>query len=150
MPESIEIEVVCRRVEHEGIGIAHHHAGNHTAHFLTAGKHRSLLENIFAREKHLAEEAFEVYFAGIVAELGEPVDKIIVCIKEFRVVKRQISRSDCLAPFEGAFIGLALAVDYFEEGCHGSRVVAEEGHLVAFLQSGSSHRGTALRRLRSH
>ena len=53
--------------------------------------------------------------------------------KDRRVVERKICRGDCLAPVVCSGVGLAVAVNDFEQGSHGAGVVAEECHFVAFL-----------------
>ena len=125
--------MVGRGVEYEGIGIAEHHACYHAAHFLAAGEHRGFLQDFFTGEKHFAEESFEVYLAGVVAELAEPVNKIEIGIEECGIVEREICRGDGLPPVLGAGIRFAVAGYYLEEGGHCAWVAAEKCDFVAFL-----------------
>ena len=48
----LEVEVVGGRIEHQGVGICHHHAGYHTAHLLASREYRGLLEHLLARAKY--------------------------------------------------------------------------------------------------
>ena len=90
--------MVRGRVEYDCICVPEHHAGYHAAHFLAAREHRGLFEHILAREQHSAQETFEINLARIVAELAQPVHKVVVRVEERGVVKRQIGRGDGLAP----------------------------------------------------
>ena len=128
-----QVEVVGGRVEYHGVGVFEHHAGNHAAHLLTTREDRCLFEQLFAREEHATQESLDVELARVVGELGEPFDQVHVGIEEGAVVERQVGRGDGLSPLVGARIGFHVAVDDFEEGGHGTRVVRDEGHLVVLL-----------------
>ena len=120
-------------VEHHGVGVAEHHAGDHAALLLATGEHRGFLEHLLAREEHLAEEAFEVDFGGVVGELAEPVNEVHVGVEEGGVVQGEVGRGDGLPPLEGACVGLAVAHYDFKESRHGAGVAREEAYLVVLL-----------------
>ena len=42
----------------------------------------------FLTKKHLAKESFEINFAGVVAELAQPVHQVHIGVEECRVVER--------------------------------------------------------------
>ncbi len=116
--------MVGGRVEHQRVGVAHHHTGYHTAHFLATGQHRRFLSTSSPENSILPRNPFEIYLAGVVAELCEPVHKVEIGIEEIGVVGRQVGVGDGLPPLVSAGIGLAVAVDNLEKRCHSTRVVA--------------------------
>ena len=119
--DALEIEVVGGRVQNEAVGILQLHTGNHASHLLASTEHVGLLQHLFATEEHAAEEALEVDLVAL-AELAEPIHQVEVGVEESGVVQRQVGGGDGHAPIELAGMGLAVAVDDFEQGGHGTRV----------------------------
>ena len=130
--DALQVEVVGRCVKDETVGVLELHACYHTTHTFASGQHIDLLHNLFAGEQHSSEEALHYDFIARTI-LAEPVHEVLVAVEELRVVERQICRCDGNSPFVCAGIGLAIAVYYLEEGCHGFGIVAEEHHFFTFL-----------------
>ena len=60
-----EVEVVGGGIEYHGVGIFQHHTGDHTTHFFPSGQYGCLFEQLFSREEHTTEKAFEIQLAGV-------------------------------------------------------------------------------------
>ena len=50
--DTLQIQMVRRRIENQTVGILQLHPGNHTTHLLTAGQHTHLLLDILILEEH--------------------------------------------------------------------------------------------------
>ena len=131
--DGFEVQVVRRRVEDEAVRVDQHHARNHATHFLASGEDAHLLQQLFAREKHAAEEALEEHLVRLRRELRKPLDEVIIRVEVGRIVEREVRRGDGLSPLVRTGVGLLFAVDDLEEGGHGARVVADEDNLVALF-----------------
>ena len=94
--------------------------------------HVDLFLHVFLLEEHASEESLHGHLVAF-APLAEPVHEVHVALEELGVVERQVGGGDGHAPLVGAGVGLPVAVDDFEEGCHGLGVMAEEHHLLALL-----------------
>ena len=130
--DGLEVEVVGRRVEDEAVGVLELHARYHAAHLLASGEDVDFLEHFFAAEEHAAEVALEEDVVAF-AVLAEPLDEVFLALEELGVVNGKVGGGDGDAPLVGACLRLAVAVDDFEEGGHGARVVGEEHDFLAFL-----------------
>ena len=130
--DAFHVEVVCRRVEYQAVGILELHTGYHAAHLFASAQDVYLFQHVFVFEEHTPEECFEIDFVAC-TELRQPVEHVQVAVEELGVVEREVSRRDGDAPLEGAFLRFAIAVDDFKERGHGAWVAAEEHHLFAFL-----------------
>ena len=60
-----QIEMISRRIEQQYIRIIQHHPGDHTTHFFPSGQYGCLFEQLFSREEHTTEKAFEIQLAGV-------------------------------------------------------------------------------------
>ena len=125
--------MVGRGIENHCVGVLHHHAGDHAAHFFTTRQYRRAFEQFFTGEEHFAEESFQIDFARIVGVLREPVYQIHVGVEERGVVQRQVGGCDRLPPVVRSFVRFHFAVDDFEQGGHGTRVARDEYDFVVFF-----------------
>ena len=109
--DGFEVQVVRGRVEDEAVGIGQHHARNHATHFLASREDAHLLQELFAREKHAAEEAFEEHLVRFRRELRKPFNQVIIRVEIGGIVELEVRRGDRLSPLERAGDGLLYAVD---------------------------------------
>ena len=123
--DGFQIEVVGGLVEHEEVRAGEHHAGEHDAHLLAAGKHADGLVHVVAGEEHPAEEAAHVRFQLFGRILGEPLHHVeVAAVEILAVVLGEVVGGDGNAPLEAAAVGL----DFLRED-------AEEGGLRLFVRA---------------
>ena len=123
--DGFQIEVVGGLVEHEEVRAGEHHAGEHDAHLLAAGKHTDGLVHVIAGEEHPAEEAAHVRFQLFRRILGEPLHHVeVAAVEILAVVLGEVVGGDGNAPLEAAAVGL----DFLRED-------AEEGGLRLFVRA---------------
>ena len=124
--------MVGRRIQNQAVGIEKLHTGNHTTHLFTSRKHIHLLHDFLTREQHTSQESFHLHFVALTI-LTQPVYQIQVAVEVIRIVERQISRCNRHTPVIMSSLRLTVTVYNLEQRSHGTRVVAQEYNLIAFL-----------------
>ena len=121
--DAFQIQMICRGVQNETVGVFQLHAGYHTTHLLSSRKHVDFLHYLFSREQHSSEEALEVNFVAF-TELAQPIHKVQIAFEETGVVERQICRSNGHSPFVVASLCFTVTVDDFKKAvmARGSRL----------------------------
>ena len=129
---TLQIEVVCRSVEYQAVGILQLHACYHTTHFLASRQHIDFLLYLFLLKQHTTEEAFHHHFVAR-AILRKPIDKIHIAVEVFSIVEWQISCCNGYAPIVSTSLGFSLTIDNIEQSRHCFRIARQEHYFLFFL-----------------
>ncbi len=141
----LQVEVVSGVIQQHHIGVAQHHACNHTAHFLASGEHVYPLVDVLARKEHLAQVAPQESLAGIGRVHTEPFYQSLLAFEKAAVFHRRISRGNGYAPGVMPIIGFQFPAQNLKK-CGGDQGIArKENHFFVFFH----RKGYILQQLRA-
>ena len=132
--DGFEVEMVGRLIQQQNIRARKHHAAEHTADALTAGKDACFLLTFLTGKEHAPKKATDKGLIGVLRILAEPIDDVqINTVKVGRVVAWKIGLRRRNAPLERSLIGSFLTHENLEEHGLSQAVRTDKSNLVAAL-----------------
>ena len=128
----LQVQVIGRLVQKQGIGAGKHHPGQHAANPFPSGQDAGLLQRLLSRKEHPTKEPTGKRFTLCGRrKLAKPFDQVHVAGKVFAVIFREIGWRDGYPPAEAAAVWLKFSGKDLEQSRFRQAVAADKSNFVS-------------------